>query len=61
MMIQVTRSERLKIIKSMSWLINSMKVDIGENFLLYETAKEIWEAVRETYSSSESTSELFAI
>ncbi|XP_024030846.1 uncharacterized protein LOC112094389 [Morus notabilis] len=45
----------------MSWLVNSMNVDIGENFLLYETAQEIWEAVRETYSSSENTSELFAI
>ena len=27
----------------------------------YETAHEIWEAVRETYSSSENTSKLFAI
>ena len=45
----------------MSWLINSMNVDIGENFLLYETAHEIWEVVRETYSSSENTSELYAI
>ena len=45
----------------MSWLINSMNVDIGENFLLYETPQEIWEVVRETYSSSENTSELFAI
>ncbi|RVW76072.1 hypothetical protein CK203_049183 [Vitis vinifera] len=27
-----------------SWLINSMNNDIGENFLLYETAKEIWDA-----------------
>ena len=25
----------------MSWLINSMTNDIGENFLLYETAQEI--------------------
>jgi hypothetical protein len=35
----------------MSWLINSMTNKIGENFLLYETIKEIWEAVRETYST----------
>ncbi|RVW33127.1 hypothetical protein CK203_117727 [Vitis vinifera] len=28
----------------MSWLINSMTNDIGENFLLYGTAKEIWDA-----------------
>lgn len=45
----------------MSWLINSMTHEIGENFLLYGTAKEIWEAARKTYSSSENTSELFKI
>ena len=44
-----------------SWLIYSMNVDIGENFLLYETTHKIWEAVRETYSNFENTSELFAI
>ena len=45
----------------MSWLINPMNNDIGENFLLYGTAKEIWDATRETYSSSENTLELFHI
>ena len=45
----------------MSWLINSMNNDIGENFLLYGTAKEIWDAAQETYSSSENNSELFHI
>lgn len=45
----------------MSWLINSMNNDIGENFLLYGTAKEIWDAAKETYSSSENTAELFQI
>jgi hypothetical protein len=44
-----------------SWLINSMTNEIGKNFLLYGTAKEIWEAARETYSSSENISELFEI
>ena len=43
----------------MSWLINLMTNEIGENFLLYSTAKEIWDAARETYSSSENTTELF--
>ncbi|RVW98977.1 Retrovirus-related Pol polyprotein from transposon TNT 1-94 [Vitis vinifera] len=43
----------------MSWLINSMNNDIGENFLLFRTAKDIWDAAKETYSSSENTSELF--
>ncbi|KAH9678970.1 retrovirus-related pol polyprotein from transposon RE1 [Citrus sinensis] len=42
----------------MSWLINSMNNDIGENFLLYGTAKEIWDAAKETYSSSENTARI---
>lgn len=33
----------------MSWLFNSMIVKIGEIFLLYTTAKDIWEAVRGTF------------
>ena len=45
----------------MSWLVNSMTNEIGENFLLYETAQEIWEVARELYSSKENTSELFEI
>ena len=45
----------------MSWLINSMNNNIGENFLLFGIAKEIWDAAKETYSSSENTSELFQV
>ncbi|KAL5747777.1 hypothetical protein ACOSQ2_025074 [Xanthoceras sorbifolium] len=45
----------------MSWLINSMNNDIGENFLLYDTAEKIWNAARETYSNSDNASELFGI
>ncbi|XP_040992770.1 uncharacterized protein LOC121239568 [Juglans microcarpa x Juglans regia] len=45
----------------MSWLINSMTNDIGENFLLYGTAKEIWDAAKEIYSNNENTSELFEV
>ena len=45
----------------MSWLINSMANDIGENFLLYGTTKEIWDAAKETYSNNENTSELFEV
>ncbi|KAL5775182.1 hypothetical protein ACOSP7_012739 [Xanthoceras sorbifolium] len=43
----------------MSWLINSMNNDIGEIFLLYETAEQIWEAAKVTYSSHDNTVELF--
>lgn len=39
----------------MSWLIISMTNDLGENFLLYGTAKEIWHAVKETYSLTSAT------
>ncbi|RVW56445.1 Retrovirus-related Pol polyprotein from transposon RE1 [Vitis vinifera] len=45
----------------MSWLINSMNNDIGENFLMFGTAKDIWDAAKETYSSSENISELFQV
>ena len=39
----------------MSWLINSINNDISENFLLFGTAKDIWDAGKETYSSSKNT------
>lgn len=45
----------------MSWLINLLNHNIGENFILYKTAKEIWDATRMTYSSSENTIEFFKI
>ena len=45
----------------MSWLINSMTNEIGENFLLYVTTKDIWDAAKETYSSFDNSSELFAV
>ncbi|GMI70061.1 hypothetical protein HRI_000675400 [Hibiscus trionum] len=45
----------------MSWLINSMTPDVGVDFLLYYTTKEIWEAAKETYSSSDNVAELFEI
>ncbi|XP_044463243.1 uncharacterized protein LOC123194143 [Mangifera indica] len=47
--------------KVMSWLINSMTPEVGENFLLYETAYEVWEAVKETYSNKDNISERFRI
>ena len=38
-----------------------MTNEIGENFLLYDTAQDIQEASREAYSHVENTSELFEI
>ncbi|RVW57066.1 Retrovirus-related Pol polyprotein from transposon TNT 1-94 [Vitis vinifera] len=40
----------------MSWLVNSMTADIGENFLSFDTAKEIWDTAKETFSDKENTS-----
>ena len=45
----------------MSWLINSMNTEVGENFLLYETAKEKWDAAKDTYSNNDNVSELFGV
>ena len=44
----------------MSWLINSMTNEIGENFLFYGITKEIWDATKENNSSFERTLELFS-
>ena len=44
----------------MSWLINSMTNEIGENFLFYGITKESWDATKETNSSFERTLELFS-
>ncbi|CAJ2679170.1 unnamed protein product [Trifolium pratense] len=45
----------------MSWLINSMANEIGENFNLYTTANEIWNDAKEFYSSKLNTSAIFEI
>lgn len=45
----------------MSWLINSMTTEVGENFMLYKTTREIWEAAKETYSRTENSSGLFEL
>ncbi|CAN1819859.1 hypothetical protein LINPERHAP1_LOCUS28873 [Linum perenne] len=44
-----------------SWLINSMNSNIGENFLLHQTAQEIWEDARDTYSTTDNSSALFEV
>ncbi|XP_034678880.1 uncharacterized protein LOC117909087 [Vitis riparia] len=45
----------------MSWLVNSMTTDIDENFLSFDTAKEIWDIAKETFSDKENTSEIIQI
>ena len=39
----------------MTWLCNSMTVEINEGYLLAHTTKEIWDIVRRTYSSHDNT------
>ncbi|XP_019073374.2 uncharacterized protein LOC109121951 [Vitis vinifera] len=45
----------------MSWLINAMDTEIGQNFLFYDAAHEIWMAAKETYSDSDNIADLFDI
>ncbi|XP_071727423.1 uncharacterized protein [Rutidosis leptorrhynchoides] len=45
----------------MSWLLNSMTNETGENFMYYKTAKEIWDAARDTYSNKYNASAIFEI
>lgn len=44
-----------------SCLINYMPKEIGEDFMHYKSAKEIWDAIKETYSNNDSTSALFEV
>ncbi|KAF7814569.1 Retrovirus-related Pol polyprotein from transposon RE1 [Senna tora] len=45
----------------MSRLINSMDLEIGQDFMFFATAAEIWKAAKESYSDMENTAELFEI
>jgi len=38
-----------------------MTNEIGENFMFYDTAKDIWDAVKEMYSNVDNTSAVFEI
>lgn len=43
----------------MSWLLNTMTNEIGENFMYYNTAKDMWDVMKETYSNIDNTSAIF--
>ncbi|KAK3031449.1 hypothetical protein RJ639_035272 [Escallonia herrerae] len=45
----------------MSWLINTMDNEIGQNFLFYDTAYEVWTVTKETYFDNDYRVELFDI
>ncbi|CAN0910966.1 Retrovirus-related Pol polyprotein from transposon TNT 1-94 [Linum grandiflorum] len=44
-----------------TWLINSMKPNIGENYILHPSAKAIWDAAKSTYSTVDNSSAMFKI
>ncbi|KAK3039592.1 hypothetical protein RJ639_029291 [Escallonia herrerae] len=54
--LSVWRSENSLII---ALLINSMEPTIGKPYLFLPTTKDVWEAVRETYSDDENSSQIF--
>ena len=43
----------------MTWLINSMEPEINQGYLLYTTAKEIWDAANQMYSNLGNDSKLY--
>ncbi|XP_061354693.1 uncharacterized protein LOC133299272 [Gastrolobium bilobum] len=45
----------------MAWLTNSMEPQIGQTYLFFDTAKEIWDAVQQNYSDLENTSQVFEL
>ncbi|KAJ9682803.1 hypothetical protein PVL29_018680 [Vitis rotundifolia] len=44
-----------------SCLINSMKPAIGKTYMFLPTAKDVWDAIRETYSDAKNASQIFEI
>ena len=45
----------------MAWLIHSMEDNIGDTYLFYPTAKEIWDIVSLAYSDFEYSSQMFEL
>ena len=45
----------------MAWLINSMEAAIGQTYLFLPTAKDLWDAVQETYSDLGNAAQMFEI
>ena len=45
----------------LTWLINSMEIDIGKTYMFYPTAASLWTAIQETYSDLDNASQVFEI
>ncbi|KAG4980833.1 hypothetical protein JHK82_034082 [Glycine max] len=52
---------KLENSKVMSWLLNTMTNEIGENFMFYDTTKDIWDIVKEMYPNMDNTFAVFEI
>ena len=44
-----------------SYLINSMKPTIGKTYMFLPTAKDVWDAIWQTYSDVENASQVFEL
>lgn len=44
-----------------SWLTGSITLEIGDNFVVYSTATEIWSEAKEMYFKKDKTSELYEL
>lgn len=45
----------------MSCLLNPMVNEIGEKFMYYNTARQMWDTMKDTYSNMDNTSIIFEI
>lgn len=45
----------------MSWLLNSMELELSNGYLFMDTAKEIWDAVSQTYSHKGNMAQIYEL
>ncbi|XP_058771890.1 uncharacterized protein LOC131645231 [Vicia villosa] len=55
---QQWKSENSLII---AWLVSSMETGIGKPYMFFPSAKDVWEAVKETYSDIQNSSQIFGL
>ena len=58
---QAFRKWKLENALVSSWLINAMSTSLKKSFMYLPSAREIWEALRETYSTVGNRSRIFDI
>ncbi|PNX61751.1 always early 2-like protein [Trifolium pratense] len=52
------KSENSMII---AWLVSTMETGIGKPYMFLPSAKDVWEAVKETYSDIQNASQIFGL